>query len=213
MTTETSPDSERPTDSALSPLAAMLPTMLVLLMSCGVTSQAADVNVRRLPKLYSFYQDDALCSQHSGEARQVVTWNGRTWHLMAPVSLVSPPSETKRNGTPLDVKPLSEFVTQAQKHGAVIVSDIPVNAAEFPVVVRLVMLVHDLVAEGPGTFSLQTIVAVRLCGASEKLMLAAAPTPVISGGLKTVIVTVMRREIARFSDCRHQASGMWSLAL
>ncbi len=44
-------------------------------------------------------------------------------------------------------------------------------------------------------------------------VLAAAPTPVISGGLKTVIVTVMRREIARFSDCRHQASGMWSLAL
>jgi hypothetical protein len=44
-------------------------------------------------------------------------------------------------------------------------------------------------------------------------LLAAAPTPVISGGLKTVIVTVMRREIARFSDCRHQASGMWSLAL
>ncbi len=44
-------------------------------------------------------------------------------------------------------------------------------------------------------------------------LLAAAPTPVISGGLKTVIVTAIRREIARFSDCRHQASGMWSLAL
>jgi len=44
-------------------------------------------------------------------------------------------------------------------------------------------------------------------------VLAAAPTPVISGGLKTVIVTAMWREIARFSDCRHQTSGMWSLAL
>jgi hypothetical protein len=44
-------------------------------------------------------------------------------------------------------------------------------------------------------------------------VLGAAPTPVISGGLKTEIVDAVRREIARFSRCRHQASGMWSLAL
>jgi cystathionine beta-lyase len=44
-------------------------------------------------------------------------------------------------------------------------------------------------------------------------VLEAAPTPVISGGLKTEIVDAVRREIARFPRCRHQASGMWSLAL
>jgi hypothetical protein len=44
-------------------------------------------------------------------------------------------------------------------------------------------------------------------------LLGAAPMLVISGDLKTVIVDAVRREIARFSDRRHQASGMWSLAL
>jgi hypothetical protein len=45
------------------------------------------------------------------------------------------------------------------------------------------------------------------------LMLAAAATPLVSGGLKTVMLAAVRRRTARFSDRRHQASGMWSFAL
>jgi len=44
-------------------------------------------------------------------------------------------------------------------------------------------------------------------------LLAAAATPLVSGGLKTVILAAVRRRTARFSDRGHQASGMWSFAL
>jgi hypothetical protein len=44
-------------------------------------------------------------------------------------------------------------------------------------------------------------------------LLAAAPRPLISGGLKTVILAAVRRRTTPFSDRRHQASGMWSFAL
>jgi hypothetical protein len=44
-------------------------------------------------------------------------------------------------------------------------------------------------------------------------VLAAAAIPLVSGGLKTVILAAVRRRTARFSDRRHQASGMWSFAL
>jgi hypothetical protein len=148
-------------------------------------SQAADNQVRELPRFNSFYQDDGSCSEHLLESTETVIWNGRTWILTAPVSLVSPPSETKRNGTPLDVKPLSEFVTQAQKQGAVLASDDLANAAESSVKLRLVTVTHDLVAEGSGTFSLQTIIAVRLCGAVEK----SSESTLYIGPRKGVILT------------------------
>jgi hypothetical protein len=148
--------------------AALLPTLMALLTSSGVTSQAADVNARTLPKLYSFYQDDALCWEHAGEATQVVTWNGRTWHLTAPLLLVSPPSETKRNGTPLDVKQLDTLTTEAVAHGASLSGGEGQRVEEQPLRLRLVVVVHDLAADEPATFYLETIVAVRLCGATEK---------------------------------------------
>ncbi len=44
-------------------------------------------------------------------------------------------------------------------------------------------------------------------------MLGAAATPLVLGGLKTVILAAVRRRTARFSGRRHQASGMWSFAL
>jgi len=96
-------------------------------------------------------------------------WNERLWNLTAPEALVSPPSETRRNGTPLDIRPLNDLVTQAQKLGANIVNGDRAIAADTPVGLRLVMVVHDLVAEGPGKFSLQTIIAVRLCGSIERV--------------------------------------------
>jgi hypothetical protein len=130
-------------------------------------SDATDNNNRKLPRLSSFYLDDGSCSEHIGETTQRVIWNGRPWNLTAPESLVSPPSETKRNGTPLDIRPLNDFVTQAHKLGAIIVNGDRAIAADTPVGLRLVMVVHDLVAEGPGEFSLQTIIAVRLCGSTE----------------------------------------------
>jgi len=132
---------------------------------CGAT----DTNNRQLPRLYSFYSDDGSCSEHTGEKTQTVIWNGRPWNLTALESLASPPSETKRTGTPLDIRPLSEFVMQAQKLGA-----LPVNGggratpADTPVGLRLVMVTHDLLADEPARFSLQTIIAVRLCDSSEK---------------------------------------------
>jgi len=129
---------------------------------------ASDENARPLPLLHSFYQDDESCSEHVGEATKQVTWNGQTWYLTAPESLVSPPSETKRNGTPLDIRPLNDFVSQAQKLGAIIVNGDRAIAADTPVGLRLVMVVHEFVAEGPGKFSLQTIIAVRLCGSTER---------------------------------------------
>jgi len=129
---------------------------------------ASDENARPLPLLHSFYQDDESCSEHVGEATKQVTWNGRTWYLTAPESLVSPSSETKRNGTPLDIRPLNDFVSQAQKLGAIIVNGDRAIAADTPVGLRLVMVVHEFVAEGPGKFSLQTIIAVRLCGSTER---------------------------------------------
>jgi hypothetical protein len=127
-----------------------------------------DVNARRLPLLHSFYQDDESCSEHIGEATKQVTWNGRTWYLTAPESLVSPPSETKRNGTPLDVKPLSEFISQAQLRRATLVSGDPTTAPSFAVRLRLVMVVHEILASEPAAFSLQTEIAVRLCDAAGK---------------------------------------------
>jgi hypothetical protein len=115
-------------------------------------SDATDNNNRKLPRLSSFYLDDGSCSEHIGETTQRVIWNGRPWNLTAPESLVSPPSETKRNGTPLDISPLNDFVTQAHKLGAIIVNGDRAIAADTPVGLRLVMVVHDLVAEGPGIF-------------------------------------------------------------
>ncbi len=44
-------------------------------------------------------------------------------------------------------------------------------------------------------------------------VLGAAATPLVLGGLKTVILAAVRRRTARFSGRRHQASGMWSFAL
>jgi hypothetical protein len=52
----------------------------------------------------------------------------------------------------------------------------------------------------------------RFCAKKNANMLAAAPTPLIMGGSKTVIVSAMRHKIARLSERRHQASGMWSFA-
>jgi hypothetical protein len=130
--------------------------------------QASDENARPLPLLRSFYQDDESCSEHVGEATKQVTWNARTWYLTAPESLVSPPSETKRNGTPLDVKPLGEFISQAQLRGAILVSGDQTTAPGFAVRLRLVMVVHNIWAEEPATFSLQTNIAVRLCDAAAK---------------------------------------------
>lgn len=132
-------------------------------------SGATDTNVRKIPPLNSFYLDDGSCAQHSGEKTQTVNWNGRRWNVTAPESLVSPPYETKRNGTPLEVTPLSEFVVQAQKLGATLVNDDRAIAADNPVALRLVMVVHDLLVEGPAKFSLDTIIAVRLCGSSGNI--------------------------------------------
>jgi hypothetical protein len=132
-------------------------------------SDATDNPDRKLPQLRSFYLDDGSCSEHIGEITQRVMWNERLWNLTAPEALVSPPSETRRNGTPLDIRPLNDLVTQAQKLGANIVNGDRAFAADTPVGLRLVMVVHDLVAEGPGKFSLQTIIAVRLCGSIERV--------------------------------------------
>jgi len=52
-----------------------------------------------------------------GKITQRVMWNERLWNLTAPEALVSPPSETRRNGTPLDIRPLNDLVTQASEIG------------------------------------------------------------------------------------------------
>jgi hypothetical protein len=127
--------------------------------------QASDENTRPLPLVNSFYQDDESCSEHVGEATQRVTWNGQAWYLTAPVLLVSPPAETKRVGTPLDVRPLDVFVNQAQLREANVASGDAQLAKQIPIRLRLVLAVHDLTSLGPGTYSLQSIIAVRLCGA------------------------------------------------
>lgn len=104
----------------------MKPNPRRLLMSAWITlfftlsipvGDAADSNNRKLPRLYSFYLDDGSCVEHSGERTQELIWNGRSWNLTAPEALVSPPSETERTGTPLDIRPLHAFLTQAQKLG------------------------------------------------------------------------------------------------
>jgi len=141
--------------------------VMTFLALSGPSGWATDNNGGNLPRLRSFYRDDGSCLAQSGEVVRRVTWNGHPWNLTAPESLVSPASETKRNGTPLDISPLNEFVTQAQKLGAV-VSDDGAVAADPAIGLRLVMVVHDLVTEGPGSFSLQTIIAVRLCGSTER---------------------------------------------
>lgn len=140
--------------------------IVVLSTLLAPVSDAADTNVRKIPPLNSFYLDDGSCAEHSGEKTQTVIWNGRRWNLTAPESLVSPPYETKRNGTALEVRPLSEFVAQAQKLGATLVNDDRAIAADNPIALRLVMVVHDLLVEGPAKFSLDTIIAVRLCSSS-----------------------------------------------
>jgi hypothetical protein len=103
-------------------------------------SDATDNKNRKFPRFSSFYLDDGSCSEHIGETTQRVIWNGCPWNLTAPESLVSPPSETKRNGTPLDIRPLNDFVTQAHKLGAIIVNRDRAIAADTPVGLRLVML-------------------------------------------------------------------------
>ena len=142
----------------------------ILFALLAPVSQAIYNNGRTIPRLYSYYQDDGSCQERMGEATQRIVWNGRPWNIMAPESLMSPPSETKRNGTPLDIRPLNEFATQAQKQGAVVVGGDRDSAiaAHSPVLLRLVMVVHDRVADSPGNFSLQTIIAVRLCGAVDE---------------------------------------------
>jgi hypothetical protein len=146
---------------------ALWTTMLFTL--AGPAIQASDENSRPLPLVNSFYQDDELCSEHVGEATQPVTWNGQVWYLTAPVSLVSRPAETKRLGTPLDVRPLDVFVNQAQSRGASVVGGDGQLAKEIPIRLRLVLAVHDLTSLGPGTYSLQSIIAVRLCGAVKNV--------------------------------------------
>jgi len=130
---------------------------------CSATSSD-----RELPRLYSFYLDDESCSEHAGEATRTVIWNGRPWNLTAPVEMVSPPSETKRNGTPLIVRPLDDFVTQAQRLGATIPNSDRPTVAVSAVQLRLVLAVHDLVAEEAAKYSLQTIIVVRLCSSIER---------------------------------------------
>src|SRR6266446_3183403 len=148
-------------------ISSVLAVWITVLYTLSVpVSDATDNNNRKLPRLSSFYLDDGSCSEHIGETTQRVIWNGRPWNLTAPESLVSPPSETKRNGTPLDIRPLNDFVTQAHKLGGIIVNGVRAIAA---VGLRLVMVVHDLVAEGPGEFSLQTIIAVRVCGSTGEI--------------------------------------------
>jgi len=68
-------------------------------LSVPVSDATDNNNIRKLPRLSSFYPDDGSCSEHIGETTQRVIWNGRSWNLTAPESLVSPLSETKRNGT------------------------------------------------------------------------------------------------------------------
>ena len=145
--------------------------MTTLFTLAAPAIQAPDEN-RPLPLVSSFYQDDESCSENLGEATQQVTWHGRVWSFTAPVSLVSPPAETKRVGTPLDVRPLDVFVSQAQLSGA---SGAGQLARQMPIRLRLVLVVHSLTALGPGTYSLQSIIAVRLCKNASTSLLYVGP--------------------------------------
>lgn len=140
----------------------------VLSTLVGTVSAGIDYSDRTLQRLRSFYLDDGSCLERAGEITQRVVWNGRTWNLTAPETLVSPSSETKRTGTPLDIKPLKEFVTQAEKAGATIVNGEGAIAANAPLGLRLVMVVHNPVTEESGAVSLQTAIAVRLCASTER---------------------------------------------
>jgi len=148
--------------------------MTTLFTLAAPAIQAPDEN-RPLPLVSSFYQDDESCSEHAGEATQPVSWHGHLWYLTAPVSLVSPPAETKRVGTPLDVRPLDLFVNQAQLRGASVAGGDGQLAKETPIRLRLVLAVHSLTALGPGTYSLQSIIAVRLCKNASTSLLYVGP--------------------------------------
>jgi hypothetical protein len=138
-----------------------------LLAVTGSAALAVDDSATALPRVYSFYQDNKSCSELPGEATKAVLWNGRTWYLTAPALLVSPPAETKRVGTPLNVRPLDVFVEQAVLQGASVTKVDAPSATDMPMHLRLVLAVHSQVALGPGTYSLQSIIAVRLCTEGE----------------------------------------------
>src|SRR5579872_5981594 len=70
----------------------------------GPVSEANGIS-RQMPVLYSYYMDDGSCAEQVGESTQTVIWRGRPWNLTALTALVSPRSETRRNGTPLDIRP------------------------------------------------------------------------------------------------------------
>jgi hypothetical protein len=145
-----------------------------LLAVTGPGLLTADESTRHLPRVYSYFEDDKSCSELTGEATQAVNWNGRTWYLTAPMSLVSPPAETKRVGTPLEVRPLDVIVHQAQLRGAAVL-DGNTNgklATEMSIRLRLVLLVHDLTPLDLGVYSLQSIIAVRLCEADQNALVS-----------------------------------------
>jgi len=140
-------------------------TTALILAGPGVI--AADESTRHLPPVYSYRQYDESCTEHAGEATQAVTWNGHSWYLTAPESLVSPASETERVGTPLDVRPLEVFVEQARLRGAGLSKPVAPASTGLPIQLRLVLAVHALTPLGPNTYSLQSIIAVRLCTSEQ----------------------------------------------
>jgi hypothetical protein len=133
----------------------------------GGGAAAAGADEVRLPSRWSFYQDDAECREQPGEATRRVLWKDQLWTVTAPQTVQSPRSETKRVGTPLDIRPLETFVAQLRSRGA---SDAPADAKPSSGAaprLRLVLVVHEQNALGPGSYQLQSIIAVRWCGLAK----------------------------------------------
>ena len=144
-------------------------------MFCACPVWPSSDTPRPLPLAYSYYVDDPSCTAHEGEETRAVAWNGQIWTITTLVSLTSPRSETRRLGTLLDVRPLEVFLKQAQTLGAdVVVSDETLPRKE-PHHLRLVLVVHDLLAapSGAATYSLQSIIAVRLCTSKDNHLTSA----------------------------------------
>jgi hypothetical protein len=135
-------------------------------LAAGGVAPAADDRAG-LPYFWSFYQDDVACLEHTGEATQRVLWKDRVWSVTAPLAVDSPRAETRRVGTPLILRPLETFVAELHARGA---TDAPADAQPNPDAaprLRLVLVVHEQNALGPGTYQLQSIIAVRWCGVAN----------------------------------------------
>jgi hypothetical protein len=158
------------------------------------------------PLVHSFYQDDQSCSEHAGEATQEMTWNGQTWDLTAPLSVISPPEEVARVGTPLDVRPLDVFVSQAKLRGGVEADPTVSSAGTRAIRLRLVRVVHSLVPVGPATYSLQSIIWVRLC----ETVGSALPSALYEGPRKGVTIKDwwMRRKSERWVNAYGDAFSL-----